>query len=93
MRTIIEQGKALIAEHRAFFKGQTDIEQVIVLGHSLSEVDAAYFHAVRKQNSVAAEQWCIACRSLNEWPEKEALLIHLGDEPDRTIPVLGRKFK
>lgn len=82
----------LIAEHRAFFNGLTDIEQVIVLGHSLSEVDAAYFHALLKQNSVAAAQWYIACRSLDEWPEKEALLIHLGIEPDRAIPVPWEKI-
>lgn len=54
----------LIAEHREFFDALTDIEQVIVLGHSLSTVDAAYFTALIEQRSVAEVHWQAACRSL-----------------------------
>lgn len=77
----------LIAQHQGFFDALTDIEQVIVLGHSLKDVDAAYFTALLAQRSVAEAAWLIACRSLNEWPEKQSLLTELGVNPSKTLPV------
>lgn len=68
----------LICNHREFFDTLTEVEQVIVLGHSLSAVDAAYFTALVEQRSVAEAQWQIACRSSDEWPEKQVLLARLG---------------
>lgn len=77
----------LIAQHRGFFDALTDIEQVIVLGHSLSDVDAAYFMALLEQRSVAQAAWLIACRSPADWPEKKLLLTHLGVDSNRAVPV------
>jgi hypothetical protein len=78
----------LIARHRDFFEGLTKIEQVVVLGHSLSSVDAAYFKALLDRPEVAAANWIIACRSLDEWPERQSLLGQLGLETRRATPVL-----
>ncbi len=78
----------LIADHREFFDALTEIEQVIVLGHSLSAVDAAYFTALNEQRSVAEAQWQIACRSSEEWPEKQVLLARLGINLTTATPVL-----
>lgn len=78
----------LIADHREFFDTLTEIEQVIVLGHSLSAVDAAYFTALNEQRSVAEAQWQIACRSSEEWPEKQVLLARLGINLTKATPVL-----
>lgn len=77
----------LIAQHRGFFDALTDIEQVIVLGHSLSDVDAAYFMALLEQRSVAQAAWHIACRSPADWPEKKILLTQLGVDSNRAFPV------
>lgn len=77
----------LVAHHQSFFDALTDIEQVIVLGHSLSNVDAAYFTALLEQRSVAEAAWLIACRSPNEWHEKRLLLTKLGVNPSKTLPV------
>lgn len=77
----------LIMQHRGFFDALTGIEQVIVLGHSLSDVDAAYFTALLEQHSVAEATWFIACRSPDEWPEKQLLLTKLGVNPSKTLPV------
>ena len=77
----------LIAQHKGFFDALTDIEQVIVLGHSLSDVDAAYFMALLKQRSVSEAAWLIACRSPEEWPEKQALLTNLGVNSSNTLPI------
>lgn len=77
----------LIAQHSDFFDALTDIEQVIVLGHSLSDVDTAYFTALLEQRSVAEGTWLIACRSPDEWSEKQSLLTKLGVNPSMTFPV------
>lgn len=77
----------LIAQHRGFFDALTDIEQVIVLGHSLSDVDAAYFTALLGQRSVAEAAWLIACRSPDDWPEKQTLLTRLGLNSNKAFPV------
>jgi hypothetical protein len=78
----------LIAEHREFFDALTEVEQVIVLGHSLSAVDAAYFTALLEQRSVAEAQWQAACRSPEEWPEKQVLLARLGINLTKATPIL-----
>ena len=78
----------LIAENREFFNALTEIEQVIVLGHSLSAVDAAYFTALIEQRSMAEAQWQVACRSPEEWPAKHVLLASLGIDPTMATPVL-----
>lgn len=77
----------LIKRHRGFFDALTDIEQVIVLGHSLSNVDAAYFVALLEQSSVAEATWRIACRSPEEWFEKKSRLANLGVNPSKTLQV------
>lgn len=77
----------LIALHRGFFDALTDIEQVVVLGHPLSAVDAAYFKTLLEQSSVAEVQWQVACRFPEEWSEKPVLLAHLGIDPTKTTPV------
>jgi hypothetical protein len=78
----------LITQHREFFDALTSVEQVIVLGHSLSPVDAAYFTALIDQRSVAEAKWQVACRFREEWPEKRVLLAQLGIDPAVTTPVL-----
>ena len=78
----------LITQHREFFDALTSVEQVIVLGHSLSPVDAAYFTALIEQRSVAKAKWQVACRFCEEWPEKRVLLAQLGIDPAVAVPVL-----
>ncbi|MCK9987941.1 MAG: hypothetical protein AzoDbin1_04413 [Azoarcus sp.] len=58
------------------------------MGHSLSDVDAAYFRALLEQRGVADAQWQVACRFPEEWPEKRELLVRLGIDPTKATPVL-----
>jgi len=58
-----------------------------VLGHSLSDIDASYFQALLGQPKVSAAQWHIACRSLDEWLEKQAQLIRWGLNPSCARPI------
>ncbi|WP_063589343.1 bacteriophage abortive infection AbiH family protein [Achromobacter ruhlandii] len=71
----------LIARHRAFFEALSSIEHVVVLGHSLSSVDAIYFRRLLREPSVAAARWTVACRSAEERADKEKLLIDMGLQP------------
>lgn len=55
---------AIIEAHREFFEGLHAIDTVVVIGHSLSEVDWDYFKETIKQNADAASmQWIIGCHS------------------------------
>ncbi|MCA1325146.1 bacteriophage abortive infection AbiH family protein [Herbaspirillum sp. alder98] len=79
--------KELIAQNRLFFDMLTNTERVLVLGHSLSTVDEVYFRALLRQPSVAASQWVVACRRIEEWPEKEARLIDMGLRRGGAVPI------
>ncbi|SUX38764.1 Uncharacterised protein [Cedecea davisae] len=78
----------LIADHRHFFEGLSEIKQVVILGHSLSAVDAVYFQALFQESSVSAAQWVIACRSEEEWAEKYRRLELIGIRAAIVRPVL-----
>lgn len=68
----------LIKANRAFFDSLQHVREVTVLGHSLADVDAAYFRALFSQPALAAARWRVACRSLDEWPDKLQRLEDLG---------------
>ncbi|MEG6835135.1 bacteriophage abortive infection AbiH family protein [Pseudomonas aeruginosa] len=81
-----KRSEELIAQHRTFFQALGAIQKVVVLGHSLSPVDAIYFQALLQQPSVAAARWTVACRSKQEWPDKEQRLVALGLWPGAGQP-------
>lgn len=82
----------LIAQNASFFASLATVEQVVVLGHSLSSVDAVYFQALLAQPCVAHARWIIAVRDLDEWPDKRLLLAALGLPPDGAVPVLWQEL-
>ena len=43
---LTKHSSEIIARHRAFFDGLSDVRDVVVIGHSLSQVDWEYFEAV-----------------------------------------------
>lgn len=82
----------LIAQNASFFTSLATVEQVIVLGHSLSDVDAVYFQTLLAQPSIAQARWVIAVRDMDEWPDKQLLLAALGLPPSRTVPALWQEL-
>lgn len=68
----------LVEANRAFFDTLRHVREVTVLGHSLADVDAAYFRALFEREALAAARWRVACRSLDEWPDKAQQLERLG---------------
>ncbi|VFR47665.1 unnamed protein product [plant metagenome] len=82
-----KRSEELIARHRPFFEALDTVDHVVVLGHSLSPVDAIYFMALFQQPGVAAARWTVACRKAEEWPEKERRLIDMGLRPGAARPA------
>lgn len=67
----------IIEQQKPYLKGLKSITQVVVLGHSLSKVDEAYFLALVEALQ-ANPRWTVAVRSLNENTSKAACLIDFG---------------
>lgn len=78
----------IIARYSPSFSELASVEQVFVLGHSLSSVDAAYFHVLLDVPAVANAQWLIAIRADKEQEEKKQRLAEYGLCLDRTSFML-----
>ncbi|MGE8374592.1 MAG: bacteriophage abortive infection AbiH family protein [Diaphorobacter nitroreducens] len=78
----------LIQKHAYFFDQLSDVEQVVILGHSLSEVDSEYFAALLEVPALKAANWMVACRSLSAWTDKLIDLQRLGIPTQRATAVI-----
>ena len=58
-------------KHRKFFSKLTDIRKVIVLGHSLSDVDSEYYRTLTSIKCIASADWKIAIRDIKDKEDKE----------------------
>jgi hypothetical protein len=75
----------LIEEHRPFFEGLTDVEEVCVLGHSLSIVDEPYFQALLAIPGIAYARWQVACTTDRDVHVNSARLLELGVQASSII--------
>ena len=71
----------IIKNHKDFFDGLSSIEEVFVIGHSLSEVDYSYFEEVRSRCDA---KWHIGYHSLDDMKRLIALVGYL-DLNDVTV--------
>lgn len=78
-----KQCDQIIARHKTFFESLTDIGQVVVLGHGLADVDAAYFRALLSQPHISLARWTVACRPSDDPTERTLRLAFLGVDPAR----------
>ena len=74
----------IIDRNTVFFDGIGAIERIVVLGHSLADVDAAYFLAVVAALQGRNISWTVAVRGLEENREKKDRLNAFG-VPDQQI--------
>lgn len=65
----------IIKKHSDFFDGLYDIEEVYVIGHSLSEVDYPYFEEIAKKCSA---KWIIGYHSYDDMVRLVEIVKHLG---------------
>ena len=75
----------LIQRNRLFFDRLLDIQEVFVLGHSLSDVDAPYFKALLAVPGISSARWSFACRSNSDQSEKQKRLQALGVDASRIV--------
>lgn len=68
----------IIQENGAFFARLRNIEEIFVLGHSLSNVDRSYFEAVIKAINVDTAHWTIACLEQDDCLDKQATVVMFG---------------
>ncbi|WP_449431807.1 bacteriophage abortive infection AbiH family protein [Pseudomonas putida] len=67
----------IIEQHSSYFDGLKSMTRVVVLGHSLSKVDGAYFEALVKALQ-SSPRWTVAVRSHAENTDKAASLAAFG---------------
>jgi hypothetical protein len=70
----------LIQEHRPFFEQLIGLEEICVLGHSLSIVDILYFRKLLAMPGAASARWQVACRCEREVQAQSTRLLELGVE-------------
>ncbi|HHN8430263.1 bacteriophage abortive infection AbiH family protein [Morganella morganii] len=80
--------KKIIKEEMEYFESLSSVSEVIIIGHSLSDVDAEYFKEILKfapKNTI----WRYALRDPQNDHEKTQMLIHLGinEKFIRNIPM------
>lgn len=85
--TTFKPSEQLIQSNRQFFERLLDIQEVCVLGHSLSDVDAQYFKALLAVPSVSSARWSIACRSESDRSNKQERLQGLGVDASQIFPT------
>ena len=77
-KELLKDTDKIICEHKDFFEGLGEIDQVIVIGHSVSLVDWDYFAEVNKFAKKAV--WNFGCFGLKDLRNIEALAKKLGIE-------------
>ncbi|MBR0396757.1 MAG: bacteriophage abortive infection AbiH family protein [Eubacterium sp.] len=73
---LTKDSQEIINNHQAFFNGLADIDQIIVIGHSISRVDWDYFIEIKKRTENA--NWYFGIFGLNDLKNMEELIHTLG---------------
>lgn len=71
----------IIQSHQAFFEGLQDVEQIVVIGHSLSPVDWDYFRRVHA--SCPDALWYVSYYGEKDLKNCQALIAQLGIRQDK----------
>ena len=76
--------KTIIVENITFFESLQDIDEIFILGHSISPVDIKYFEQIA--NIINPDSiWVISYYSLEEKEEKYDKVIKLGIDSSRIV--------
>lgn len=75
---LTKHSSEIIAQHMAFFDGLSGVRDIVVIGHSLSQVDWEYFEAVCGGLSNRQHvRWHFGCHSLRDLQNIERLITEL----------------
>jgi len=74
--------KDTIDEYDSFFKGLNEIDEIIILGHSLNSIDLPYFRAIRK-NVVKEVKWNVSFYNDEEKTKHLKTLLKIGIDTNK----------
>ncbi len=77
-----KQTKKINKENKQFFKSLEDVDEVHVLGHSVSPVDIAYFKELKKNIQSNKVKWKVSYFKNKERDEREEALVGIGIKKD-----------
>ena len=78
-RSLTKDTHSIIAAHENFFSKLSDIENIIVIGHSLSPVDRDYFAKITTSiRNIEHVRWFFGCRGLRNLDNIDQTLTALG---------------
>jgi Bacteriophage abortive infection AbiH len=73
--------EAIINRNRSYFTSLRDISEIIVIGHSLNDVDLPYFREIARNATDC--NWVVYCYDGSDWQHHPKQLIHCGVTKDR----------
>lgn len=77
---LTKDSQSIISEHSMFFKSLANVTNVVVIGHSISQVDWDYFLEVAKNTPAA--HWYFGCHGIHDLENMQYLAKLLGIDPD-----------
>lgn len=80
--------RQILAENRQYFEKLNSVEEVLVLGHSMSSIDQEYFHEIIRNVDLEKVKWIISFRKQSEIEEKREFMKGLGVKSEN-ISFLG----
>lgn len=77
--TLTKHSNQIIAAYQSFFSALQDTKDIIVIGHSMSEVDMDYFcEVIRHLKNRTTVNWYIGCHGLRDLENMEGMLKKLS---------------
>ncbi|CAC9449102.1 unnamed protein product [uncultured Gammaproteobacteria bacterium] len=73
---IFKNSEQIIQDNTGYFENLKETKEIVVLGHSLSNVDKAYFDKIHR--CVDDCTWFISCHQDEDIPKKENFLLNIG---------------
>ncbi len=74
-----KNSREIICAHKDFFSGLVQIQTIVVIGHSLSEVDMDYYAEILRQVWAAGKlRWIISCHDESGLKSIEAFARRFG---------------
>jgi hypothetical protein len=76
-----KQVETIISKNRSYFTSLMDVAEIVVIGHSLNDVDLPYFREIA--NCTPACRWVVYCFRESDWGHHAQQLIRCGVSRDR----------
>lgn len=73
-----KQSEQIIDENKGYFDSLNEIEEIVIIGHSLSEVDKKYFEHIATKINADNVTWKVSYHSKDKIEENTKLLVDCG---------------